>query len=85
MASAPEEEDAREAPAAPAVPAPREEVQKVAPILPVAGPLPVRQYLDDTVVPVLRDALRALVKERPNDPFTFLSDFILAHRPAQDA
>ncbi|KAK9808914.1 hypothetical protein WJX72_006360 [[Myrmecia] bisecta] len=37
---------------------------------------PVRQYLDSTIVPVLREGLRLLVKERPADPFEFLGDYI---------
>lgn len=35
-------------------------------------PLTVRQYLDSTVVPVLRLGLRQLVKTRPDDPYDFL-------------
>ena len=42
---------------------------------------PVRQYLDDTVVPVLRKGLRELVKQRPEDPFEFLADFIKSNKP----
>ncbi|PNW80088.1 hypothetical protein CHLRE_08g377350v5 [Chlamydomonas reinhardtii] len=37
--------------------------------------LPVRQYMDATVVPVLREALRALNEERPADPLQYLADF----------
>ncbi|CAL8470245.1 g9787 [Coccomyxa elongata] len=44
--------------------------------------LPVKEYLDATVVPVLRDGLRILAKERPEDPHTFLGDYIKAHREA---
>ena len=40
-----------------------------------------RQYLDTTVVPVMRKALRALVKTRPADPFEFLADFIRDNKP----
>lgn len=40
-----------------------------------------REYLDNTVVPVLRDGLRMLVKERPEDPCTYLVDYIKAHHP----
>eukprot|EP00798_Chlamydomonas_sp_ICE-L_P016500 gene16500-22726_t len=39
--------------------------------------LPVRQYMDQQVVPILREALRALNENRPADPFLFLSDFML--------
>ena len=44
------------------------------------GP-PVRQYLDETVVPVLRQGLRELVKARPADPFEFLGDYIKKANP----
>jgi hypothetical protein len=37
--------------------------------------------LDTTVVPVMRKALRALVKTRPADPFDFLADFIRDNKP----
>ena len=40
-----------------------------------------REYLDNTVVPVLRDGLRMLVKERPEDPCDYLVDYIKAHHP----
>ncbi|KAK9822980.1 hypothetical protein WJX74_010865 [Apatococcus lobatus] len=40
----------------------------------------VKEYLDTTVVPVLREGLRLLAKQRPADPFEFLGDFIKAHR-----
>ena len=40
-----------------------------------------RQYLDDTVVPVLRKGLRELVKQRPEDPFEFLAEFIKSNKP----
>jgi protein dpy-30 len=41
----------------------------------------VRQYLDDTVVPVLRAGLRELVKQRPEDPFEFLGEYIKNNKP----
>jgi protein dpy-30 len=41
----------------------------------------VRQYLDETVVPVLRQGLRELVKARPADPFEFLGDYIKKANP----
>ena len=40
-----------------------------------------REYLDSTVVPVLRDGLRMLVKERPEDPCNYLVDYIKANHP----
>ncbi len=48
-----------------------------------AKPLPVRAYLDTTVVPILRQGLRALVKARPEDPFEFLADYIRDNNPAK--
>ncbi|XRB05434.1 cyclic nucleotide-binding domain [Pycnococcus provasolii] len=44
--------------------------------------IPVRQYLEDSVVPVLRKALRELVKVRPEDPFDFLAAYVLENKPA---
>jgi protein dpy-30 len=43
----------------------------------------VRAYLDTTVVPILRQGLRALVKARPEDPFEFLADYIRDNNPAK--
>ncbi len=42
----------------------------------------VRAYMDSTVVPVLREGLRALNSARPEDPLQFLAEFILAQRKA---
>jgi hypothetical protein len=36
--------------------------------------------MDTTVVPVLREGLKALNLARPNDPLQFLADFLLLHR-----
>jgi len=47
--------------------------------LPVKA-LPVRQYMDQTVVPILREALRSLNDQRPHDPLQFLADYLLAAR-----
>ncbi len=41
----------------------------------------VRKYLDSTVVPVLRQGLKELVRQKPEDPYTFLANFILDNRP----
>ena len=46
-------------------------------------PLPVRQYLDTTVVPTLRAGLRALVKARPEDPFEFLATYLKENKPKE--
>lgn len=62
------------APASPPTPAP-------APAPAVAKPLPVRQYLDATVVPTLRAGMRALVKARPEDPSAFLAAYLIEHNP----
>lgn len=43
--------------------------------------LPVRQYMDKTVVPVLRDGLKALNVVRPEDPFQFLAEYLLENKP----
>ncbi|GFR51672.1 hypothetical protein Agub_g14114 [Astrephomene gubernaculifera] len=45
-----------------------------------AAGLPVRQYMDATVVPVLREALRALNELRPEDPLLFVSEFLMKAR-----
>ncbi|KAL3130588.1 Protein dpy-30 [Trebouxia sp. C0009 RCD-2024] len=42
---------------------------------------PTREYLDHTVVPVLRAALKELVMKRPQDPFGFLSTYITENKP----
>ena len=50
--------------------------------MPAQKAVPVRQYLEDSVVPVLRKALRELVKVRPEDPFDFLAAYVLENKPA---
>jgi len=62
-------------PAAAAEPAP------AAPAAAKPKGVPVRQYLDETVVPVLRKGLRELVKQRPEDPFEFLGQYIKDNKP----
>ncbi|XP_065210285.1 protein dpy-30 homolog [Planococcus citri] len=42
--------------------------------------IPTRQYLDQTVVPLLLSALSELVKERPPDPVGFLADYLLKNK-----
>ena len=42
-----------------------------------------RSYLDATVTPVLRKGMRELVRAKPADPYKFLADYILAHRPVE--
>eukprot|EP00275_Glaucocystis_incrassata_P002050 EC124643.1.p1 GENE.EC124643.1~~EC124643.1.p1 ORF type:complete len:126 (+),score=13.83 EC124643.1:297-674(+) len=43
--------------------------------------LPVRAYLDQTVVPLLVQGLGALAKERPGNPIEFLAAFLLKNNP----
>jgi protein dpy-30 len=42
--------------------------------------IPTRQYLDQTVVPILLLALGALAKERPVDPIEFLANYLLREK-----
>lgn len=42
--------------------------------------LPTRQYLDQTVVPILLQGLSALAKERPPDPINYLSAYLLKNK-----
>lgn len=45
------------------------------------GALPIRSYLDQTVVPVLLEGMSALVKVRPEDPVEWLAHYLLEHNP----
>eukprot|EP00538_Stauroneis_constricta_P007115 CAMPEP_0119546622 /NCGR_PEP_ID=MMETSP1352-20130426/964_1 /TAXON_ID=265584 /ORGANISM="Stauroneis constricta, Strain CCMP1120" /LENGTH=210 /DNA_ID=CAMNT_0007591343 /DNA_START=117 /DNA_END=750 /DNA_ORIENTATION=- len=45
--------------------------------------LPIRAYLDQTVVPILLDGMCELVKERPNNPIEFLAAYLLKHDPSR--
>eukprot|EP01135_Chromosphaera_perkinsii_P002739 Nk52_evm107s226 gene=Nk52_evmTU107s226 len=45
----------------------------------VAG-LPVRAYLDKTVVPITLDAFAALARERPPNPIEYLAAYLLKHK-----
>jgi len=42
--------------------------------------LPVRAYLDETVVPLLLKGMSALVKERPEDPIEWLATYLLKNK-----
>lgn len=42
--------------------------------------LPSRQYLDQTVVPILLLGITALAKERPDDPVMFLANFLVKNK-----
>ena len=43
--------------------------------------LPVRAYLDKTVVPILLQALAECSKERPQNPIEFVANYLLEHNP----
>jgi|TARA_B110000208_G_scaffold28326_1_gene37021 protein dpy-30 len=43
--------------------------------------LPIRAYLDQTVVPLLLQGMSALVKERPDDPVAYLAQYLMQHNP----
>jgi len=43
--------------------------------------LPVRQYLDKTVVPLLMTAMAECAKERPQYPIEFVANYMLQHNP----
>ena len=43
--------------------------------------MPIRSYLDQSVVPVLLQALSQLVKERPSNPVEFVAHFLLKNNP----
>jgi len=42
--------------------------------------IPTRQYLDQTVVPILLQGLSSLAKERPMDPIQYLADYLLRNK-----
>lgn len=42
--------------------------------------LPTRQYLDQTVNPILLQGLKVLAKERPADPITSLASYLLKNK-----
>ena len=43
--------------------------------------LPIRAYLDQTVVPILLQGMSALVKERPSNPIEWLASYLIEHNP----
>eukprot|EP00520_Triparma_pacifica_P002911 CAMPEP_0118666824 /NCGR_PEP_ID=MMETSP0785-20121206/19434_1 /TAXON_ID=91992 /ORGANISM="Bolidomonas pacifica, Strain CCMP 1866" /LENGTH=104 /DNA_ID=CAMNT_0006561187 /DNA_START=8 /DNA_END=322 /DNA_ORIENTATION=+ len=43
--------------------------------------LPIRAYLDQTVVPILLDGMSALVKERPPNPIEWLAAYLIRNNP----
>lgn len=42
--------------------------------------LATRQYLDQTVVPILLQGLSSLAKTRPEDPIKYLANYLLEHK-----
>ncbi len=46
--------------------------------------LPARQYLDQTVVPILLQALSNLAKERPPDPISYLAAYLVRNKSRYD-
>lgn len=46
--------------------------------------IPTKQYLDQTVAPILLEGMKALAKERPADPLGFLASYLLKHRTQTD-
>lgn len=46
--------------------------------------LPTREYLDQTVIPILLSALTALCAERPPDPIEYVAAYILKHKDEYD-
>lgn len=47
---------------------------------PDANSLNVRQYLDQTVAPILLHGLQALAKDRPSDPVSYLATYLLKNK-----
>ncbi|KAG0021692.1 hypothetical protein BGZ81_008817 [Podila clonocystis] len=41
--------------------------------------IPVRPYLDQTVLPVLLEGMKQLAKERPSNPLEYLGHYLLNH------
>lgn len=46
-----------------------------------AQTLPIRSYLDQTVVPILLSGMSALVKERPPNPIEWLAAYLIKNNP----
>ncbi|KAH8305026.1 hypothetical protein KR059_002259 [Drosophila kikkawai] len=47
---------------------------------PDANSLSVRQYLDQTVAPILLHGLQALAQDRPSDPVSYLATYLLKNK-----
>mmetsp|Transcript_20204 Transcript_20204/g.44809 ORF Transcript_20204/g.44809 Transcript_20204/m.44809 type:complete len:91 (-) Transcript_20204:71-343(-) len=47
--------------------------------------LPMRQYMDEQIVPILLPALNAVAAERPADPVEWLAYYLLKNNPHTQA
>lgn len=43
--------------------------------------LPIRQYLEQTVVGVIMQGLQQICRKRPDDPVSFMSEFLVRNNP----
>jgi protein dpy-30 len=50
-----------------------------------AQQLPIRAYLDQTVVPILLTGMSQLVKDRPANPVEYLAHFLLKNNPMKES
>ncbi len=50
-----------------------------------AHTMPIRGYLDQTVVPVLLDGMAELSRVRPQNPVEWLATYLLKHNPQNTA
>merc|ERR1719203_1897708 len=57
-----------------------EQMIKPDPINPLQK-LPVRRYLDQTIVPILLAGMTELIKDRPTDPIEYLAHYLLNNNP----
>lgn len=48
---------------------------------PTVQNLPLRAYLDKTVVPIMLQALSECAKERPAYPIEYVANYLLEHNP----
>lgn len=44
--------------------------------------IPTKQYIDQTVAPILLNALKSLARERPADPIQFVADYLVKNKSA---
>jgi len=47
--------------------------------------LPIRAYLDQTIVPIMLDGMAELVKVRPADPIIWMSEYLRDNNPHTNA